>query len=103
MLLSKRRLGMPVQPPALDEPPAAARGFLPCLWAAVGLAAGLAALLCLSLRMTSTGLLVASARHEGGRVVACRYFAGTHVVERQHAVAANGADRHVSCPLTGVR
>jgi hypothetical protein len=76
---------------------------LPLGWVTVGLAAFLAALLCLSLRMTSTGLLVASARHEGGGVVACRYFAGTHVVERQHAVAASGAGRHVSCPLLGAR
>jgi hypothetical protein len=74
---------------------------LPLGWVVVGAAVLLAALLCLSLRMASTGLLVASVRHEGGRVVACRYFAGTHVVERQHAVAASGAGRHVSCPLLG--
>ena len=98
MLLSKRRLGMPVRSPALIEPPTAVRGFLDH-WVAVGLAA----LLCLSLRMTSTGLLVASAQHEGGHVVACRYFTGTHVEERQHMVAAGGADRHVSCPLIRVR
>ena len=98
MLQAKKWGRMAVALPALDTPPRAA-GVFPLGRVAVGLVV----LLCLSLRMTSTGLLVASAQHEGGRVVACRYFTGTHVVERQHAVAASGADRHVSCPLIRVR
>ena len=96
MLLAKKRMAVTL--PGLDTPPTVARGF-PLGWVVVGLAA----LLCLSLRMTSTGLLVASVQREGGRVVACRYFTGTHVEERQHMVAAGGADRHVSCPLIRVR
>jgi len=96
MLQGNKR--MAIASPARGTPPTAVRVF-PLGWGVVGLAV----LLCLSLRMTSTGLLVASVQHEGGRVVACRYFTGTHVVERQHAVAASGADRHVSCPLTRVR
>ena len=98
MLQAKKWGRMAVALPALDPAPRAAVVF------PLGrVAVGLVVLLCLSLRMASTGLLVASVRHEGGRVVACRYFAGTHVVERQHVVAANGADRHVSCPLIEVR
>ena len=96
MLQGNKRMAM--APPALDAPATAVRVF-PLGWVVVGLVA----LLCLSSRMASTGLLVASVRHEGGRVVACRYFVGTHVVERQHAIAASGADRHVSCPLLGAR
>lgn len=96
MLLSKRRLAVQ-QSPAFRTPPTAVR--VPYLWVAISLAS----LLCLSLHMTSTSLLVASAQHEGGRVVACRYFTGTHMVERQHSVVASGADRHVSCPLIRVR
>jgi len=100
MLQGNKRMAM--ASPARGTPPAATRGF-PFGRVVFGLAVCLAALLCLSLRMTSTGLLVASVRHEGGRVVACRYFAGTHMVERQHAVAASGADRHATCPLVRVR
>ena len=96
MLQGNRRMAM--ASPVRSTPLTTIRAF-PFGWVAIGLVV----LLCLSLRMTSIGLLVASARHEGGRVVACRYFAGTHVVERQHVVAANGADRHVSCPLVEVR
>jgi hypothetical protein len=91
-----------VAPPAGDTPPTAVR-VLPLGWVVVGLVVLLAVLLCSSLRMTSTGLLVASAERDSGRVVACRYFAGTHVEERQHAAAASGADRHISCPLIGAR
>ena len=98
MLLAKKRGRMAIAPPAIDTPPRTVRVF-PLGWVAVGLAASL----CLSLRLTSTGLLVSSAQREGGRVVACRYFTGTHVAERQHAVVASGADRRVSCPLIGVR
>ena len=100
MLQWNKRMAM--APPALDTPPTAVRVF-PLGRVAVGLAVFLAVLLGLSLRLTSTGLLVASAQHEGGRVVACRYFTGTHVVERQHAVVASGADRHASCPLISAR
>ncbi len=100
MLQRNKRMAM--ASPARDTQPTAVRVFL-LGWALVGLAVLLAALLCLSLRMTSTGLLVSSAQHEGGRVVACRYFTGTYVVERQHAVVASGADRHASCPLIRVR
>ena len=96
MLQGNKRMAM--APPARGTRPAAARVF-PLGWAAVGLAV----LLCLSLRMTAAGLLVGSAQHEGGRVVACRYFAGTHVVERQHVAVAGGADRRVSCPLVSAR
>ena len=100
MLQGNKRMAAASAPasPVLDIPPTTTRVF-PLGWGVVGLAV----LLCLSLRMTSTGLLVASVQHEGGRVVACRYFTGTHVVERQYAVAASGADRHVSCPVTRVR
>ena len=100
MMQGNKRVAMVL--PARDTPPTATRVF-PFGRVVLGLAAFLAGLLCLSLRMTSTGLLVASAQHEGGRVVACRYFTGTHVVERQHAVAASGADRHASCPLISAR
>jgi hypothetical protein len=62
------------------------------------LAVGFAAVLCLALWMTSTTLLVGSARRDGGRVLACQYFTGTRVVERQYAVPARGHDRH-ACPL----
>ena len=96
MLQGNKRMAMASS--ARDTPPTAVRVF-PLGWGVVGPAV----LLCLSLRMTSTGLLVASAQHEGGRVVACRYFTGTHVAERQHAAGASGADRHVSCPLIRVR
>ena len=70
------------------------RRVLPLDWTAVGLVA----LLCLGLRMTSTGLLVASDRREGGRVLACRYFTGTGVVERQRLGAGQGTDPS-TCPL----
>ena len=100
MMQGNKRVAM--ASPARDTPPTAVRVF-PFGWGVVGLAVFLAGLLCLSLRMTSTGLLVASVRHEGGRVVACRYFTGTHVAERQHAAGASGADRHASCPLIRTR
>ena len=100
MLQGNKRMAMASA--ALETPPTAMRVF-PLGRVVLGLAVFLAALLGLSLRLTSTGLLVASAQHEGGRVVACRYFTGTHVVERQHAVAASGADRRVSCPLIRTR
>ena len=89
---------MSIASSVLDTPPTTTRVF-PLGWVVVGLVVSL----CLSLRITSTGLLVWSAQHEGGRVVACQYFTGTHVVERQHAAVVSGADRHVSCPLIGVR
>ncbi len=61
-----------------------------------------AAVFCFCLSATSNELLVASAERDGGRVVACRYFTGTRVVERQHAatlsVAAGKAGRR-ACPL----
>jgi hypothetical protein len=100
MLQGNKRMAM--ASPVRDTRPAAVRLFLRG-WAVAGLAVFLAALLCLSLRMTSTGLLIASAQHAGGRVVACRYFTGTQVAERQHLAVASGADRHVSCPLIRVR
>ena len=92
MLQGNKRMAM--ASPVLDPPPRTTRMF-PRGWAVVGLAV----VLCLSLRMTSTGLLVAAVPREGGRVVACRYFTGAHVVERQHVAGASRADRHVSCPL----
>ena len=98
MLQGKQWARMATASPVRDTPSTAVRMF-PLGWVVVGLVV----LLCLSLRITSTGLLVAAAQHEGGRVVACRYFAGTHLVERQHMVVASGADRHVSCPLIGLR
>ena len=61
-------------------------------------AAGFAVLLCFAWWMTSAQLLVASARLEGGRVLACRYLTGTRVVERQYLVVAHEADQH-ACPL----
>ena len=92
---------MAMASPARGTQPTAVRVFF-LGWAVVGLAVLIAALLCLSLRMTSTGLLVSSVQHVGGRIVACRYFTGTHVVERQHMVVASEADRHASCPLIRV-
>jgi hypothetical protein len=100
MLQGNKRMAM--ASPARGTPPAATRVF-PFGRVVFGLAVCLAALLGLSLRMASTGLLVASAQHDGGRVVACRYFTGTRVAERQHAAVASGADRHVSCPLIRMR
>lgn len=59
---------------------------------------GFAVLVCVSLRMTSTDLLVASAWREGGRVLSCHYFTGTRMVERQHLRAKHEADLP-ACPL----
>ncbi len=88
MLVGERGLG---------TPPMAARAF-PNSWVAIALAA----VFCLSLRATSTELLAASAWIEGGRVLACRYFTGTRVPERQHAVAAREAEPQ-ACPLVSAR
>ncbi len=53
----------------------------------------------LSASSSAVGLLVASTWREGGRVLACRYFTGARTVERQHAVAAGGAEPQAACPL----
>ena len=59
---------------------------------------GLAAVFCLALWMTSAQLLVASTSHPEARVLSCRYFTGTRVVEKQyHRPTASGSG--ASCPL----
>ena len=80
-----RRLGLLVPP---------ASRMVPGDWLVIGLVA----LFCMSLRMTSTDILVASAWREGGRVLSCRYFTGTRVVERQHLQAKHETDLP-ACPL----
>lgn len=59
---------------------------------------GVAAALCFALWATSTNVLVASSRYDGGRSVACKYFTGTHLVERHFSLAASGADGQ-GCPV----
>jgi hypothetical protein len=97
MAMATVRARMLVGERGLGAPPTAAQAF-PNGWVAVALAA----VFCLSLRATSTELLVASARIEGGRVLACRYFTGTRVAERQHAVGAREAEPQ-TCPLVRAR
>ena len=97
MLLVRKWPRMRVRPAADHAPwtPPA----IPCDWVLFYFVA----VVCFALRMTSTELLVASERREGGRVVACRYFTGTGVAERQRtaappAAAAGGAAGR-ACPL----
>ena len=94
MVPAKTWARMRVASPGTGAPPRPSGRMLSFDWAAVGLVA----LLCLGLRMTSTGLLVASDLREGGRVLACRYFTGTGVVERQRLGAGQGTDPS-ACPL----
>lgn len=62
------------------------------------LVAGLVAVFCSLLWMNSAQLLIASASRDEARVLSCRYFTGTRVVERQYSRAAfEGGE--ASCPL----
>ena len=61
----------------------------------------LAALFCLALRATSIEVLLGSEPREGGRVLACRYFTGTRVTERQYLATGHRTDRR-GCPVVRV-
>ncbi len=100
MLLFKKWPRIQVRAAAIEAP--WAPHAVPRDWVAIFLVA----VFCFCLRATSTELLVASAERDGGRVVACRYFTGTRVVERQHAaalsvVAGNAAGRACSVVRAG--
>lgn len=57
-----------------------------------------AALLCAGWWATGAELLVASARREGGRILACQYLVGKRVVERQFLHPSQGTGAQ-ACPL----
>ena len=94
--LARNRLETRVQrfdPPSWSEPAPAQE---PVPFSA--LVFGFATALCLVWWATAPEVLVASARRDGGRVLACQYLAGTRVVERQYLGPASGVDEQ-SCRL----
>ena len=62
---------------------------------------GLTAAICLALWMGSAQVLFASQAREGGRVLACRYFTGLGVTERQFLNTGGESDQH-GCPVLRV-
>lgn len=59
---------------------------------------GLIAVFCSLMWLNSAQILVSSAPHDEARVLSCRYFTGTRVVERQYSRSAFG-DGEAACPL----
>lgn len=76
-------------------PPEPAVRALPIDW----LVMGFAALVCLGLWTTSTRVLLASGLREDGHVLACRYFTGASMVERQYQYTAGDAAQHACPPI----
>ena len=87
--MSRMRMKMPVR----EALPAAAWS-LPIDWMVMGLAAAL----WLTLWTTSTKVLLTSDMREGGHALACRYFTGVGMIERQYLHVAGDAARH-ACPF----
>ena len=87
----RMRIGLPVR----QVRPAAS--FIPGDRLVFGFVAGF----CLALWTTSAQVLLTSETREGGRVLACGYFTGVSVRERQYLETGRASDQR-GCPAVRV-